>query len=101
MEVTDNGHGVSEDNFAGLTIKHATSKLREFTDLTSVETFGFRGEALSSLCALSTLSISTRHMNAKLGHVLEYDNDGVIVNRSTVARQSCQSDFYLFCEWKG
>ena len=86
VEVSDNGHGVVENNFVGLTIKHATSKLREFTDLVSVQTFGFRGEALSSLCALSTLSISTRHMSAQLGHVLEFDNDGIIVNKSTVAR---------------
>ena len=67
VEVTDNGHGVEEANFTGLTVKHATSKLREFSDLTSVETFGFRGEALSSLCALSKLTVSTRHRDAKLG----------------------------------
>ena len=52
IEVVDNGHGVEECNFAGLTLKHHTSKLRDFSDLTSVDTFGFRGEALSSLCAL-------------------------------------------------
>ena len=52
IEVVDNGHGVEKENFAGLTLKHHTSKLRDFTDLVGVETFGFRGEALSSLCAL-------------------------------------------------
>ena len=86
VEVTDNGHGVEEANFTGLTVKHATSKLREFSDLTSVETFGFRGEALSSLCALSKLTVSTRHRDAKLGTVLEYDHDGVLVSRSSAAR---------------
>ena len=52
VEVADNGSGVEPENFEALTLKHHTSKLREFTDLPSVATFGFRGEALSSLCAL-------------------------------------------------
>ena len=52
VEVADNGSGVEPENFEALTLKHHTSKLREFTDLHSVATFGFRGEALSSLCAL-------------------------------------------------
>lgn len=52
VEVLDNGGGVAPENFEALTLKHHTSKLREFSDLASVGTFGFRGEALSSLCAL-------------------------------------------------
>ena len=53
MEVVDNGIGVQEQNFQGLTLKHHTSKIEEFADLeVGVATFGFRGEALSSLCAL-------------------------------------------------
>ena len=52
IEVSDNGSGVAPANFAALTLKHHTSKLTEFDDLLTVSTFGFRGEALSSLCAL-------------------------------------------------
>lgn len=53
LEVVDNGSGVEEENFQGLTLKHHTSKIRDFSDLEmGVATFGFRGEALSSLCAL-------------------------------------------------
>ena len=56
VEVIDNGSGVQEKNFEALTVKHATSKLRQFSDLFSVETFGFRGKALSSLCPMRTAS---------------------------------------------
>ena len=53
VEVTDNGSGVDEVDFQGLTLKHHTSKIQDFSDLEmGVATFGFRGEALSSLCAL-------------------------------------------------
>ncbi|KAK2173846.1 hypothetical protein NP493_847g00042 [Ridgeia piscesae] len=58
VEVIDNGSGVEESNIEGLTLKHHTSKLRDFTDLSGVETFGFRGEALSSLCALRFVRFS-------------------------------------------
>ena len=51
VDVIDNGSGVQEKNFEALTVEHATSKLRQFSDLFSIETFGFRGEALLSLCA--------------------------------------------------
>ena len=48
--------------------KHHTSKLSDFEDLDKVCTFGFRGEALSSLCAASKLSITTRHKDVQLGN---------------------------------
>ena len=53
VEVIDNGCGVADSNLQSLTLKHYTSKIRDFSDLEEgVGTFGFRGEALSSLCAL-------------------------------------------------
>eukprot|EP00250_Pteridium_aquilinum_P031931 c44604_g1_i1 orf=183-524(+) len=52
FEVADNGCGVSPDNYQALTLKYHTSKISEFADLQSLSSFGFRGEALSSLCAL-------------------------------------------------
>ncbi|XP_034525682.1 mismatch repair endonuclease PMS2 isoform X2 [Ailuropoda melanoleuca] len=82
IEVSDNGCGVEEENFEGLTLKHHTSKIQDFADLTQVETFGFRGEALSSLCALSDVTISTCHTSAKVGTRLVFDHNGRIVQRS-------------------
>ena len=52
VEVADNGSGVHPDNYQKLTLKHFTSKITDFSDIVTISTFGFRGEALSSLCAL-------------------------------------------------
>lgn len=86
IEVSDNGCGVEEENFEGLTLKHHTSKIQEFADLTQVETFGFRGEALSSLCALSDVTISTCHSSAKVGTRLVFDHNGKITQKTPFPR---------------
>uniref|UniRef100_A0A3B3D559 Mismatch repair endonuclease PMS2 n=1 Tax=Oryzias melastigma TaxID=30732 RepID=A0A3B3D559_ORYME len=84
IEVSDNGKGVKEANFEGLTLKHHTSKLRDFSDLIHVETFGFRGEALSSLCALSVI---TCHESSQVGTKLVFDHKGHLVQKSPHPRQ--------------
>ncbi|KAM8888716.1 mismatch repair endonuclease PMS2 isoform 1-T1 [Synchiropus picturatus] len=99
VEVSDNGKGVAEANFEGLTLKHHTSKLRDFSDLIHVETFGFRGEALSSLCALSDLSVLTCHEDSQVGTKLVFDHKGHLVQRLPQPRQqgttvSLQNLFY-------
>jgi DNA mismatch repair protein PMS2 len=68
-------------------LKHHTSKLRDFTDLTEVNTFGFRGEALSSLCALSQLNIITRHSSSEHGFKLEFDQNGILIKKEPCARE--------------
>uniref|UniRef100_A0A8C9SHP2 Mismatch repair endonuclease PMS2 n=1 Tax=Scleropages formosus TaxID=113540 RepID=A0A8C9SHP2_SCLFO len=87
VEVSDNGIGVEESNFEGLTLKHHTSKLQDFSDLIHVETFGFRGEALSSLCALSDLSVVTCHESTEVGTRLVFDHNGQLCQRSPHPRQ--------------
>uniref|UniRef100_A0A3Q0QZA0 Mismatch repair endonuclease PMS2 n=1 Tax=Amphilophus citrinellus TaxID=61819 RepID=A0A3Q0QZA0_AMPCI len=96
VEVADNGKGVEEANFEGLTLKHHTSKLRDFSDLIHVETFGFRGEALSSLCALSVI---TCHESSQVGTKLVFDHKGHLVQKTPHPRQqgttvSLQQLFY-------
>lgn len=87
IEVVDNGCGVDEKNFKELTLKHYTSKLKDFNDLTNVETFGFRGEALSSLCALSNITVTTRSKTIAVGTQLEYDQNGLLIKQISVPRQ--------------
>jgi DNA mismatch repair protein PMS2 len=86
IEVVDNGTGVSPENHEALTQKYATSKIHAFDDLLSLSSFGFRGEALSSLCALSDLTVTTRTESEDVAARLTYDRRGGIVSRETVAR---------------
>ncbi|KIJ19584.1 hypothetical protein PAXINDRAFT_69419, partial [Paxillus involutus ATCC 200175] len=89
IEVVDNGSGIAPKDYDSLALKHYTSKLSSFEDLSRVLTFGFRGEALSSLCALSDgFSVSTATSSeAPMGTILEMDRNGKVRNKCKVARQ--------------
>ncbi|KAA8895381.1 hypothetical protein FN846DRAFT_970047 [Sphaerosporella brunnea] len=85
LEVADNGDGISPENYETVALKHYTSKLRTYADLESVTTFGFRGEALSSLCALSDFHIITATASeAPKGNKLEFENSGKLKSKSMV-----------------
>jgi len=57
LKVVDNGIGMTAAELTASVGRHATSKLRRFEDLEALETFGFRGEALPSIAAVSRLDI--------------------------------------------
>lgn len=80
IEVVDNGTGIAKENYAALCQRHHTSKLATFEDLVRVETFGFRGEALASLCTVAHVTIITAtQTEAPMGTVLEFDHQGVLI----------------------
>ncbi|CAB4066287.1 PMS2 [Lepeophtheirus salmonis] len=87
ITVSDDGHGVEPQNYTGLALKHHTSKIRNFSDVAEVDTFGFRGEALSSLCALSKLTVITRTPDSKIGVELSYDNSGKLVSTKNISHE--------------
>jgi DNA mismatch repair protein MutL len=60
IKVTDNGHGMSREDVSIAFLKHATSKIRDAHDIEKVLTLGFRGEALSSITAVSKVEITTK-----------------------------------------
>lgn len=60
IKVTDNGHGMSREDVSIAFLKHATSKIRDAHDIENVLTLGFRGEALSSITAVSKVEITTK-----------------------------------------
>ena len=88
IEVSDNGSGIGPDDYEVLAVKHTTSKIAVFSDLESVQSFGFRGEALSSLCAIGDgITVSTRTAMQTVATKLVYDRNGVLVSRSPCARK--------------
>ncbi|KAK2875354.1 hypothetical protein FQN49_001672 [Arthroderma sp. PD_2] len=88
IEVQDNGHGISPNNYESLALKHYTSKLSTFDDLTSLQTFGFRGEALSSLCAVSNLNVVTAEAKqAPRASKLDFEFSGKLKSTQVVAGQ--------------
>ncbi|KAF1782112.1 DNA mismatch repair protein Pms1/Pms2 [Phytophthora cactorum] len=87
FEVSDNGAGVAPENYASLVRKHFTSKISSFEDIETVASFGFRGEALSSICELAaSFTVCTRTHNEAVGVLLEYDASGALVKETKKAR---------------
>jgi DNA mismatch repair protein MutL len=70
VRVVDDGHGMEPDDARLALRRHATSKIASADDLWGLRTFGFRGEALPSIAAVSRLTLATRPPDATVGFKL-------------------------------
>lgn len=73
VEVSDNGVGISEQELPLSVERHATSKLHTASDLISINTLGFRGEALASVGSVSRMTISSRERDAQIGASIQVE----------------------------
>ncbi|KAJ2699956.1 ATP-binding mismatch repair protein, partial [Coemansia spiralis] len=102
ISVADNGQGIDAGGFGTLCRRHWTSKIQRFEDLEGVATFGFRGEALSSLCTAATVTVTTAtRETAPAGTQLEYAGDGELAMQTAVARERGTTVMIegLFAKW--
>lgn len=68
IRVTDNGCGIEKDDLKTAFLRHATSKITSADDLSGIRTMGFRGEALSSISAVSRVEVLTKRKNTLYGY---------------------------------
>lgn len=67
IRITDNGCGISEEELPVAFLRHSTSKLRDASELSDIHTLGFRGEALSSISAVSRVEMITKPQTELIG----------------------------------
>ena len=85
IKIQDNGTGIEKSNFPLLCKRFCTSKIITYDDLKSIATFGFRGEALSSICTISNLKVITKYKDDVIAYEVEYNSNGDVVNQKPQA----------------
>lgn len=80
IRVTDNGCGIPSDEVETAFKRHATSKITVAEDLDAIETLGFRGEALASICAVARVELITKTAEAKAGRKIIVEGSNIIEN---------------------
>lgn len=99
IRITDDGCGMTKEDLIACAKPHATSKISTETDLLSLSTLGFRGEALASIASVSRLEITTRREDNPAWHLeasLTQDNvitQGVLEKGTIVQSQALFENF--------
>lgn len=78
MQVIDNGKGMSETDARLCWERHATSKIRKAQDLFSLNTYGFRGEALASIAAVAQVEMKTRRPEDSVATYIRIEGSEVL-----------------------
>jgi len=81
IRVTDDGEGMSPSDAELALKRYSTSKIKAIDDIYHIQTFGFRGEALPSIKAVSELTLETRPSNDEIGFLIRTRGNEIIEKR--------------------
>lgn len=97
IRVVDNGCGMSPEDAQRCFDRHATSKISSFDELQTLQTFGFRGEALYAIGAVSTVTLVTKEAGSVHGTRIRYAQ-GVVTDDAAIAADTgtdiCVEDIF-------
>lgn len=91
IEVFDNGLGIEKEELLKTIMPHATSKISSTDDLNSIQTLGFRGEALPSIASVSQMRITSKTSISDIGYTFEV-NGG---EPTEIVESSCNNGTYV------
>ncbi len=94
MRVSDNGGGISPEDLPVAIRRHATSKIKDASDLDGILTLGFRGEALAAIAAVSDMRIISKTADAPFGAVLEAHGGEIV----SVTEHGCSTGTSVIVE---
>ncbi|MBK8946042.1 MAG: DNA mismatch repair endonuclease MutL [Ignavibacteriae bacterium] len=83
VQIIDDGIGMNESDALLSIERHATSKIRTIEDLNNINTFGFRGEALSSIASVSIFELKTEMRNSDFGTFIKIENDELKIEKGS------------------
>ena len=94
IRVSDNGKGIQKDDMEIAFERHATSKIRQASDLDTIKSMGFRGEALASIAAIANVEMVSKYKDEQVGNrvvveagkVLEFEETGCPVGTSITVK---------------